>query len=84
MAFLVPVMQRSTDPDHSPLHLQMHEQMHVHAGWFCGYSFHACLTRLQLPQRMPQRSHRMRPPAPVHDLTRHHLRRVVRIESLVL
>lgn len=34
-----PLVQWSTDPDHSPVHVQMHGQMHVHAGWSRGYSF---------------------------------------------
>ncbi|MCI3152870.1 hypothetical protein ELQ39_14075 [Streptomyces sp. GB4-14] len=33
-----PLMQWSTDPDHSSVHVHMHERMHVHEGCRGGYS----------------------------------------------
>ena len=61
---LGPMMQWSTGPDHSCVHVPMHEQMHVHGGWGSGYR---CAVRgltwsyalLHPLQRLPRRPHPM-------------------------
>ncbi|KAA0935793.1 hypothetical protein FGF04_17475 [Streptomyces apricus] len=42
----LPLMQWSTAPDHSCLHMQMHGQMHVHGGWSPDYCFDGCEARI--------------------------------------
>ncbi|GGY21247.1 hypothetical protein GCM10010384_30040 [Streptomyces djakartensis] len=59
-------MQWSTDPDHSPVHVQMHGQMHVHARWSRGYSRDdrftesSCLFDGPAPSRVPRDRERRR------------------------
>ncbi|AZP19433.1 hypothetical protein EJC51_27225 [Streptomyces aquilus] len=58
------LMQRSTGPDHSSVHVQMHEQMHVHAGCSRGYR---CDVRgaTSVPAHPPERaSHAISSPRP--------------------